>query len=235
MISPDVYLLFIGSVLAMQITPGPDTLLVVSNGIYGGHKRALLCAAGFTLAGIVQIPLIVLGVGKVIHESTRLYNLLCLGGAFYLLYVGYRMITSARAKNAPAALTQGGGRKSYQVLWQGFVNNLLNPKVFIFMLAVIPLFVDPRANVSLQLLILAVTMKVCGLVVNSSYAVVSATASGVLQSRPRALCYQRILSGCVVVLLGVTALGLNPIFGRIFVPTSLSDYLSVSIPAGHSP
>lgn len=232
MISPEIYLLFIGSVLAMQITPGPDTLLVVSNGIHGGQRRALLCAAGFTLAGVVQIPLIVLGVGKIIHESALLYNLLCLTGALYLLYIGYRMIESARPGKVPAALLQEGGSKFYEVIWQGFVNNLLNPKVFIFMLAFIPLFVDPKGDVSLQLLILAVTMKACGLVVNSTYAVVSGTASRILQSRPRVLRYQKVLSGCVVVSLGVTALGLNPIFGWTFVPISLGDHLSISIRAG---
>ncbi|MEE8055139.1 MAG: LysE family transporter, partial [Gammaproteobacteria bacterium] len=61
MIQYEVYVVFIGSVVAMQVTPGPNTLVVVSNGIYGGYKQALLYAAGVTAAGLVQVPIIVLG------------------------------------------------------------------------------------------------------------------------------------------------------------------------------
>ena len=213
MIQYEVYVVFIGSVVAMQVTPGPNTLVVVSNGIYGGYKQALLYAAGVTAAGLVQVPIIVLGVGQIIRESALLYNVLCLAGALYLLYVGYGMIKSADRRQDSAELLEANRRKIDQAFWQGFVNNLLNPKVFVFMLAFIPLFVDRQGNIALQLFILAVTMKVCGLAVNSTYAVISATASRVLQFRPRFLCYQKIFSGGVVVLLGAMALGLNPVFG----------------------
>lgn len=215
MIPLEVYSLFIASVLAMQITPGPDTLLVVSTGIHGGYKRALLYAVGVTTAGLIQIPLIVLGVGQLIRESALLYNLLCLAGALYLLYMGYGMIRNARL-GQHTEVFHTGKTKIDRIVWQGLINNLLNPKVIVFMLAVIPLFVDPHGNVSLQLLVLAVTMKLCGLAVNSTYALISGTAGGILQSRPRVLCYQKVLSGCVVVLLGATALGINPIFGWTF-------------------
>ena len=213
MIQYELYVVFIGSVVAMQVTPGPNTLVVVSTGIYGGYRQALLYAAGVTAAGIVQIPIIVLGVGQIIRESALLYNILCLAGALYLLYGGYGMIKSANGQKDSAEFVEENGRKIDQSFWQGFINNLLNPKVFVFMLAFIPLFVDPQGNITLQLFILAVTMKVCGLVVNSTYAVISGTASRALQFRPRVLRYQKIFAGCVVVLLGVMALGLNPVFG----------------------
>lgn len=215
MIPLEVYSLFIASVLAMQITPGPDTLCVVSTGIHSGYKRALLYAIGVTMAGLIQIPLVVLGVGQLIRESSLLYSALCLAGALYLLYIGYAMIRSARV-GQHTDVFQTNKQRIDRVVWQGLINNLLNPKVIVFMLAVIPLFIDPRGNVSLQLLVLAVTMKLCGLTVNSTYALISGTAGGILQSRPRVLCYQKIFSGCVVVLIGATALGINPIFGWSF-------------------
>ncbi len=224
MIASEVYALFIASVLVMQITPGPDTLLVVSNGIYGGYKRGLFYVAGITLAGLIQIPLIVLGIGKIIRESAPLYDALCLAGALYLLYVGYRMIRNAGLLQVSAKVLEERTRRIDQAVWQGLVNNLLNPKVFIFMLAIIPLFVDPRGDVPLQLLILAVTMKLCGLAVNSTYAVIGATASQILQPRPNILWYQRVFSGCVVLLLGATALGFNPVFGWSWHTASVSQH-----------
>jgi threonine/homoserine/homoserine lactone efflux protein len=81
------------------------------------------------------------------------------------------------------------------------------------MLVIIPLFVDSRGNVPLQLLILAVTMKLCGLAVNSTYAVIGGTASRIFQSRRHILYWQQLLSGVVVVLLGLACLSLNCVFG----------------------
>ena len=213
MIASEVYVLFIASVLVMQIMPGPDTVFVVTNGLYGGYRRGLLCALGFTTAGLIQIPIIALGVGNIIRQSAVLYDLLCLAGALYLLYVGYSMISSARRLEISLELANGKRACTGQALWGGFLNNLLNPKVIVFMLAVIPLFVDPRGNIPMQLLILAVTMKLCGLAVNSAYAVISGTASQIFQSRGHIVRWQQVLSGVVVVLLGLAALGLNPVFG----------------------
>lgn len=212
MIASEVYVLFIASVLVMQITPGPDTVFVVSNGIYGGYRRGLLCAIGFTTAGLIQIPIIVLGVGNIIRESAVLYDLLCLAGALYLLYMGYGMIRNAQQAQISLELFNKKREHTGQAFWGGFLNNLLNPKVIVFMLAIIPLFVDPRGNVPLQLLILAVTMKLCGFAVNSTYAVIGGTASRIFQSRRHILYWQRVLSGAVVVLLGLACLGLNPVF-----------------------
>lgn len=213
MIQYELYVVFIGSAVAMQVTPGPDTLVVVSSGIYGGYRRALLYTAGVMAAGVIQIPILVLGVGQVIRESALLYNVLCLAGALYLLYIGYGMIKSASGRQDFAEFAEENGRKIDQAFWQGFVNNLLNPKVFVFMLAFIPLFVDPQGNITLQLFVLAVTMKVCGLAVNSTYAVISGKASRTLQFRPRFLRYQKSFAGWVVALLGAMALALNPVFG----------------------
>jgi threonine/homoserine/homoserine lactone efflux protein/Flp pilus assembly protein TadD len=213
MITYEVYVLFIASVLVMQITPGPDTLFVMSNGIYGGYRRALLCAIGFTMAGLIQIPILALGMGKIIRDSTLLYDLLCLAGALYLLYRGYGMVRNTHQAPISVGLSKEKRERADQAVWGGFVNNLLNPKVIVFMLAIIPLFVDPRGNVPLQLLILAITMKLCGLAVNSTYAVIGGTVSRLLQSRPHILYWQRTLSGAALMLLGVAVLGLNPVFG----------------------
>ncbi len=212
MIASNVYVLFIASVLVMQVIPGPDTLFVVSNGIYGGYRRALLCASGFTMAGLIQIPIIVFGMGEIIRENAPLYDLLCLAGASYLLYMGYGMMRNAHQARISVP-SKDKGRNTRRAVWGGFVNNLLNPKVIVFMLAVIPLFVDPQGNVPLQLLVLAVTMKLCGLAVNSTYAAIGGTVSRLLQSRQHILSWQRALSGVVVMLLGAAALALNPVFG----------------------
>ncbi len=228
MIAHNVYVLFLASVLIMQITPGPDTLFVMSNGIYGGYRRALLCAMGFTAAGLIQIPIIVLGIGQIIRENALLYDLLCLSGALYLLYSGYSMIRNANERRISEDLCETRWRTD-QAVWGGFINNLLNPKVIVFMLAIIPLFVDPRGNVSLQLLTLAVTMKLCGLAVNTTYGVIGGTASRLLQSRLHMLYWQRILCGAVVALLGGVAMGLNPIFGWL-----APEHMSVWFGSGQS-
>jgi threonine/homoserine/homoserine lactone efflux protein len=128
MIVSEVYVLFVASVLVMQITPGPDTVFVVSNGIYGGYRRGLLCATGFTMAGLIQIPIIVLGIGKIIRESAVLYDLLYLAGALYLLYMGYGMIRNAHQAQISLELFNGRREHTGQAAWGGIRQQSAKPK-----------------------------------------------------------------------------------------------------------
>ena len=164
-----VFLLYLAADLALKLTPGPDMALTLTRGMTQGFRAAWLSVLGTWTAGFVQVPLVVLGLAAVFQESQVLFAVVKILGAIYLLYLGIRALRRClQANTADLAALPGNTRDAY---WQGFMTNLLNPKVFIFMVAFLPQFADPaRGPVWLQMLILGVFSKMLGLVTGGIYA-----------------------------------------------------------------
>jgi threonine/homoserine/homoserine lactone efflux protein len=164
-----MFLLFLAADLALKLTPGPDMALTLTRGMTQGFRVAWLSVLGTFAAGFVQIPLIVLGLAAIFKESPTLFMAVKLMGALYLVYLGARAIRRSRNPRALAQVSaRGVGR---EVFIQGFMTNLLNPKVFIFLIAFLPQFTDPaQGPVWLQMLFLACFSKVFGLCSGATYA-----------------------------------------------------------------
>jgi threonine/homoserine/homoserine lactone efflux protein len=117
---PDLatYLAFLAAVLAMQAVPGPDTMLVVSRGVGQGLRVAVFTVIGMTLlAGVIQLPLLALGIASLVKSSPLAFDILRWAGAIYLVWLGTRLILSrtgrpvqrpdARARSASARCAKG--------------------------------------------------------------------------------------------------------------------------------
>lgn len=164
--SLQLFLLFLAADLALKITPGPDMALTITRGMTQGFRAAWLSVLGVVTAGVVQVPLVVLGLAAVFQESPALFTAVKLAGACYLAYLGVRALLNSRHKQALKEMSAEGAAKDAFV--QGFVTNLLNPKVFLFYVAFLPQFTDPaHGPVWTQMLALAVTSKMLGLVSGS--------------------------------------------------------------------
>ncbi|WP_198297737.1 LysE family translocator [Bordetella genomosp. 9] len=162
-------LLFLAADLALKLTPGPDMALTLTRGMTQGFRAAWSSVLGTWAAGFVQVPLVVLGLAAIFQQSQMLFAGVKVLGALYLIYLGVRALrrcaTSAQGRLSAKA---GVGQDAF---WQGFMTNLLNPKVFIFMVAFLPQFTDPaQGPVWLQMLTLAVISKMLGLVSGGVYA-----------------------------------------------------------------
>jgi threonine/homoserine/homoserine lactone efflux protein len=198
---------FLLAALAMQIVPGPETVLVVSRGVGEGRRVALWTVVGMTLvAGAVQLPLLALGIASIVQSSPLAFALLRAAGALYLVWLGCRLWL------APCpAMTNGLVRNAVPAgaaLREGFIANITNPNPLIFMLAFLPQFVDPaRGAVTAQLLVLGATQKITGFALLCSMALASGTVARGLSRRPGfALWQQRIGGGAMIVLgLGLLA------------------------------
>ena len=200
----NTYLAFLAAVLAMQAIPGPDTMLIIARGVGQGRKIALTCVAGFSAAGLVQIPALALGVASIFQSSPLAYDVLRYAGAAYLIYTGIRFIRSAKQTKT---IRNDKLNTAWAAFQQGFWNNLLNPKVLVFMLALLPQFVDPTAgSVGQQLLILGVTMKACGFLVLGTVAMISGTAGRWIRGHQKFLLWQQRLVGSLLLLLGLRLL-----------------------------
>ena len=157
------YMAFVAAALAMQLVPGPETMLVVSRGIGEGRRVCFYTVLGMTLiAGIIQLPLLAPGVASVLAASRVSFEVLRWGGAIYLVWLGARLVLSrgnATGRGQPARRD----RSAASAMRDGLITNLSNPNPIVFMLAFLPQFVDAgRGSVTLQLLLLGATQKITG-------------------------------------------------------------------------
>ncbi len=200
---PDTPLLmaFLAAVIAIQLSPGPDMMLVIARGVGQGRRVALTCVAGIAAASLVQIPALALGVAVIFERSELAYLLLKYLGAGYLIYLGIRfMVTASKSE----ALAEAGVTSARAAFFQGFWGNLLNPKSLVFLLAFLPQFVDPgRGDVSTQLLVLGVIHKSIGVMVDGSVAILAGTSGNWLKRHPGFKLWQERAVGSILVALGV--------------------------------
>jgi threonine/homoserine/homoserine lactone efflux protein len=197
------YTAFLFAALAMQIVPGPETVLVLSRGIGEGRRVALWTVVGMTLvAGAVQLPLLALGVASIAQSSPLAFTLLRAAGAVYLVWLGCRLWLAPRP-----AMTGGTIRNTVPTgaaLREGFIANITNPNPLVFMLAFLPQFVDPaRGSVTAQLLVLGATQKVTGFAMLGSMALASGTVADWLSRRPGLALWQQRIGGGAMIVLGL--------------------------------
>jgi threonine/homoserine/homoserine lactone efflux protein len=203
---PAAYVAFIAAVLAMQITPGPDMMLVVSRGVGQGWRIAFCTVLGFMAAGAVQLPLLALGIASVVQSSPLAFDLLRWAGAAYLIWLGAKLLLGGRHR-ATAAGPAARRTSVLAAVREGMISNLINPKPLAFMLAFLPQFVDPsRGSVAVQLLLLGATQKVSGLLVQGSVALASGAVGGWLARRSGFVVWQERFAGAVMVALGLRLL-----------------------------
>jgi threonine/homoserine/homoserine lactone efflux protein len=191
----------------MQMPPGPDNMLVMARGIGQGRGVALFTVLGMTAgAGMVQLPLIALGVSSLVGASPFAFATLQWMGAAYLVWLGLRLILSPREATAQQNTRQVSRLAAAQ---EGMIANLVNPWPVTFMVAFLPQFVDPHGgSVSLQLLLLGATQKMTGALVLGAYAVASGSIGSWIMTRPRVRLWQQRIAGFFIV-----GLGFRMIFG----------------------
>lgn len=130
----------------LTITPGIDTALVIRNTLQGGRRVGLQTSLGICSGLIVWGLLSALGVTAVVTASRVAYDVLRLAGAAYLVYLGVRTLVASRRPDAEVlsvAPARGGGA----AFRTGMLNNLLNPKVGVFYVTLLPQFIPAGAPV----------------------------------------------------------------------------------------
>jgi len=134
--------LFIAAGLLLNITPGPDLLFIVGRATAQGVRAGVAAAFGIAAGCLVHTAAVALGVAALLAASSAAFEIVKLAGATYLLYLGVRLLLAAPA---PLADGRGPAASARTVFWQGFATNVLNPKVALFFLALLPQFVAPDA------------------------------------------------------------------------------------------
>lgn len=142
--------LFVLTGLVLNLTPGADTLLVVSRTAAGGFRQGVAAALGIQVGCLVHAVAAALGVAALLAASPAAFRVLTGVGAAYLLWLGVQMLRSALSPaKADAARASATGPRQATTLRgafaQGVLTNVLNPKVGLFFLAFVPQFIDAGA------------------------------------------------------------------------------------------
>ncbi len=155
--------LFIAAGLLLNITPGPDLLFVIGRAAAHGVRAGVAAALGIAAGCLVHTAAVALGVAALLAASSLAFDLIKWAGAAYLLYLGLRLLRGEGAVSAAAPPPVAAPGATF---WQGFLTNVLNPKVALFFLALLPQFVAPdAANKGLALGVLGVIFAVNSLFV----------------------------------------------------------------------
>ena len=198
----DPYLVgFIGYATVLAILPGADTALVTRNALAIGRNRTMLTIVGIGAGCIIHALASALGLSAILATSARAFAIVKTVGAVYLVWIGIQSIREAgRAQSAPPST--GVRSIASNPFLQGFLTNLLNPKVAIFYLTFLPQFIPPGANVLRRSLMLALLHIAIGFVWLSGYAWFIDQIGGVL-TRPRVKAWLERVTGGLLVALGL--------------------------------
>ena len=197
-------LTFYAAVLAIQLSPGPDMLLVIGRGVGQGRRTAFMSVVGMTLvAGFVQVLLLALGIASLVQASPFAFALLRWVGAVYLSWLGLRLLIGSGRHRRGAA--EARSISDAAAVREGTINNLTNPKALAFLFAFLPQFVDPGSGspVAVQLLLLGLVTKLSNFAVLSAVALGAGTFGRWLARRPVVIAWQERFAAVVMVGLGL--------------------------------
>ncbi|OZC95693.1 lysine transporter LysE [Rhodococcus sp. 06-221-2] len=187
--------------LVLVLTPGPNMIYLVSRSISQGRRAGMVSLAGVAVGFLVYLTATNLGLAAVFTAVPALYVSVKLAGAAYLGWLAVQALRGTVSAFEPTALQQDSNRRLFMM---GLVTNLLNPKIAIMYISVIPQFVDPAAGpVLLQGFALGGVQIAVAVVINLAIVVLAGSIARFLAVRPTWLKVQRYLMGTVLGLLAV--------------------------------
>ena len=161
----------LGSLL-VTIVPGPDMALVTRQVLAYGQRVARATIAGNILGLVVHTSVVAAGLSAVLLTSARIFDIVKLLGAAYLIYLGLTTLrhTRSSAPIAEAATPDRVAKTRAVAFRQGLLSTVLNPKPGLFFATYLPQFVNPHGNVALQVLALGGFHCLVGIVWLTTYA-----------------------------------------------------------------
>lgn len=128
-------------VFGIIVLPGLDMAFVVANSLVGGNRAGFAAVAGIVAGGVVHVVMGALGIAAVLTLWPALFNIVLLAGALYIGWTGWTLLRSKVGFGLATAPAEMPERRSIFV--RGMTTCLLNPKAYVFMLAVFPQFLTP--------------------------------------------------------------------------------------------
>ncbi len=164
----ETWLAFFVACWLISLSPGAGAIASMSAGLQYGFWRGYWNALGLQVGLAVQIAIVAAGVGAILSASELAFSLIKWFGVIYLVYLGVKQWRALPGDLSEDAAVRPSGRPLTLVL-RGFLVNVSNPKAVVFMLAVLPQFIDPKAPQLVQYLTMGATMITVDLIVMAGY------------------------------------------------------------------
>lgn len=206
--------LFIVSGLLLNVTPGPDMAYIVGRSVQLGRRGGAVAALGISTGCLVHVFAAAIGLSALLAASSAAFALVKWAGAAYLCFMGVKMLLSrppaptddavTASGEMSLAVTASGEMSLRQVFWQGWLTDVLNPKVALFFLAFLPQFVAADSpHKTAAFLLLGLIFIFNGTLWCLGVAAFAAGAAGRIRQSGRALAWINRALGGLFVYLGV--------------------------------
>ncbi len=207
--------LFVISGLLLNIMPGPDSLLIMARSATQGWRAGCAAALGIGAGTMVHIGAAALGLSAVLATSATAFTVVKWVGAAYIVWCGIGMlrahikadktgtpVSDPLGQTPPYRFKAQAALPYRKIFAQGFLTNVLNPKVALFFLAFVPQFIDAgAANKPLAFLVLGCIFNFNGMLWCNGLAIFTAFASAKLKVKPLvALWLNRVTGGLFIAL-----------------------------------
>ncbi|MCV2358327.1 LysE family transporter [Paucibacter sp. TC2R-5] len=175
------WLAFFAASWAISLSPGAGAIAAMSSGLNHGFRRGYFTTFGLILGILTQILLVGAGLGALIATSSIGFALVKYLGVAYLVYLG---VQQWRAPATPmvAARSEGAQITRRQLVLRGWGINAVNPKGTVFLLAVVPQFLNLKGDLTQQYLVIAATLAFTDMVVMAGYTALAARVLSALRS-----------------------------------------------------
>jgi len=188
--------------LGMVLTPGPNMIYLISRSISQGHVAGFISLGGVALGFVFYMVCAAFGITALLFAVPYAYDALRIGGAAYLLYLAWQAVKpGGRSPFQVKVLPKDSPRRLFMM---GLLTNLLNPKIAMLYLSLLPQFIDPaQGSVLAQSFVLGSIQIAVSVSVNAMIAAAAGTIAAFLGARPLWLVAQRWLMGTVLTGLAV--------------------------------
>ncbi|WP_201572371.1 LysE family translocator [Psychrobacter nivimaris] len=207
------YLGFILAAILLNLTPGTDSMYIITRSISQGQTAGFYSVLGITSGILVHTLLAALGLSVLLANSPTAFMIVKYIGASYLCYLGFKMLTSKSSNSITNHLSKDQDVTSqkavdgWQIYKQGVLTNTFNPKVALFFLAFFPQFIDASyAYGMLSFLMLGLTFATTGFIWCLCLAMLASKFSKKLRENPKIESMMNKISGVVFMGLGIKLL-----------------------------
>jgi threonine/homoserine/homoserine lactone efflux protein len=198
------YWLFVLTGVLLNLTPGQDTMFILGRSLTGGLRAGVASALGIGVGSIFHTLAAAAGLAAILAASPTAFLIVRIAGAVYLVYLGARLLLTRTQQDSDprvAPAEAGGARSAFR---QGIVTNVLNPKVALFFLALLPQFIDPGSSAkTLAFLLLGITFVATGTIWCLVLAFGAARLRQLLRGNPRVRTAIDRVTGGLFIALGI--------------------------------
>lgn len=191
----DTWLTLLLAAVVISISPGAGAVTAMSYGLSHGARNAFSAVLGLQCGFLAQIVIVGIGLGGLIAASVTLFTLVKWIGVGYLIYLGIRKWREGGELKLGRVTLAFSHRRAF---FESILVNLTNPKSLVFLVALMPQFIDPRLDQTWQIAIIGATLLAVDVVVMSGYSILASRLRGLLRNE-KAVRLQNRITGSVLI------------------------------------